>query len=395
MRVSELGTPFLSAALLLPVFFLIDGTLYHQTHPSFDSGGVLSAVPLPVSILACYAGILIVGAYRKAQSAILFGLTFAAVMLTTSLAVGISSQKAMLFVQLLLPVGGLVLGQMFEWDERSGITWLAVALAIISLQAISAFVRYGEVVFDHDVFLFSIYQHRQYVPLVLVAAFSMALVTLRRPAVPLLIVGWFAGMSLSFLAIGLFLTAISFCAAVRRSISLVVLGIAGLALGLAATSNHPLALDKARFEQGYTPPNVYQRLQAWRLYGDGVLETTKAFLLGHEKPIDRSVVASAHNYYLDVSYNFGAFAMLPMAALIAYTAWLALAVRPRDHRTVWLMILVAFLLLADNNLKVSLRQPYPGIFTYFLWGLLLARLESTSAWRLFPEHHEINLAAEN
>jgi len=25
--------------------------------------------------------------------------------------------------------------------------------------------------------------------------------------------------------------------------------------------------------------------------------------------------------------------------------------------------------------KVSLRQPYPGIVTYFLWGLLLACLQ--------------------
>jgi hypothetical protein len=41
-----------------------------------------------------------------------------------------------------------------------------------------------------------------------------------------------------------------------------------------------------------------------------------------------------------------------------------------------LTIVVLFLVIPDNLLKVGMRQPYPGIITFFLWGLLLARLES-------------------
>jgi hypothetical protein len=37
---------------------------------------------------------------------------------------------------------------------------------------------------------------------------------------------------------------------------------------------------------------------------------------------------------------------------------------------------VLILLLADNSLKVGLRQPYPGIITFFLWGVLLSRILS-------------------
>jgi hypothetical protein len=43
--------------------------------------------------------------------------------------------------------------------------------------------------------------------------------------------------------------------------------------------------------------------------------------------------------------------------------------------------MVAFLVLVDSNFKVTLRQPYPGIFAYFLWGLLLSRLRPRPAAR--------------
>jgi hypothetical protein len=36
---------------------------------------------------------------------------------------------------------------------------------------------------------------------------------------------------------------------------------------------------------------------------------------------------------------------------------------------------VVFALFVDSMFKVPLRQPYPGIFFFFLWGLLLAQLQ--------------------
>ena len=40
-----------------------------------------------------------------------------------------------------------------------------------------------------------------------------------------------------------------------------------------------------------------------------------------------------------------------------------------------LAVLVGFFVFVDNSLKVSFRQPYPGMVMFFLWGLLLSRLE--------------------
>lgn len=43
-------------------------------------------------------------------------------------------------------------------------------------------------------------------------------------------------------------------------------------------------------------------------------------------------------------------------------------------QTWWLTVIVFYLVVIDSNFKVTLRQPYPGIFAYFMWGLLLSRL---------------------
>ena len=98
--------------------------------------------------------------------------------------------------------------------------------------------------------------------------------------------------------------------------------------------------------------------------------------------MNRSVRTSAHNYYIDLAYNFGIIALLPIGILFAYTArllWHRRRAVFESKRLLWLAILVVFFIVIDSNFKVTLRQPYPGIFAFFLWGLLLARLRNLGA----------------
>jgi hypothetical protein len=133
----------------------------------------------------------------------------------------------------------------------------------------------------------------------------------------------------------------------------------------------------------YLPTNIRERIEDWMLFGKPIFSSPSSFLFGHP-PMDRSVRTSAHNYYIDLTYNFGVIGLLPIMILIAYTARL-LWQRRRDvlasNRLLWLAILVAFFIIIDSNFKVTLRQPYPGIFAFFLWGLLLARLRTPGAER--------------
>jgi uncharacterized RDD family membrane protein YckC len=50
-----------------------------------------------------------------------------------------------------------------------------------------------------------------------------------------------------------------------------------------------------------------------------------------------------------------------------------------------LAIVVLIVLFVDNSLKVGLGQPYPGIISFFLWGILLSRLYSASVMVQQPE----------
>jgi uncharacterized membrane protein YozB (DUF420 family) len=125
------------------------------------------------------------------------------------------------------------------------------------------------------------------------------------------------------------------------------------------------------------PSNLIERLHDWGLYASGIGTSWSTVLFGHARPLDRRVLSSAHNYYLDFVYNFGAIAILPLLALIAVTLQLAWRHRSAIHSDTGLVgitLVVLFLVLVDNNFKVSLRQPYPGIITFFLWGVLLTRL---------------------
>lgn len=125
------------------------------------------------------------------------------------------------------------------------------------------------------------------------------------------------------------------------------------------------------------PRNFVERIGDWVLFGQGIFTNTETFLIGHPKPMDRTIRTSAHNYYIDLAYNFGTLALLPLIALIAYTLhllWMRRRDVLRDDRLFWIAGVVLFLILVDSNFKVTLRQPYSGIFAFFAWGVLLARL---------------------
>jgi hypothetical protein len=125
------------------------------------------------------------------------------------------------------------------------------------------------------------------------------------------------------------------------------------------------------------PLNAIERLGDWMLFGRPVFSSVETFFFGHAKPLDRAIRSSAHNYYIDLVFNFGVLSLLPILGLLAYLLrliWLRRRDIWADDGLFWITCAVLFLFLVDSNFKVMLRQPYPGIFAFFLCGVLLARL---------------------
>ncbi len=124
--------------------------------------------------------------------------------------------------------------------------------------------------------------------------------------------------------------------------------------------------------------NVDGCLNIWGLYWGGITESPTSFLFGHEKRFDRGVAPSAHNYYIDVVYNYGMLSLLPIIALVLYTLIQVYKYKSNiflSPQLLGLVVLVLFYIVLDNSVKVGFRQPYPGIVMFFLWGVLLTKLE--------------------
>lgn len=397
--------------ILLPVFFTLDGRVYRRPlYPLEDSGGVLTAVPLPVSIVICAAAIALAADYRKAAIGIVAAAAFVVAMIATMLTWGgAGRQKLLLLAQYAIPFMGLVVGLLFDKDEHWPGIWLWLVIGIMGVQLAIPFLQHGVAAFHHDMLLFSIYQHRQSVPVVFVAAYMVATYAawdtssrhIRWTAVA---VGCYAMMSLSMLAIGLFVMGLGMLAWLRRDRLLAELGVLAIVLGIWLNGHQVAAMQKFAifaFDPSWSgrPPRIFhlpmgdlrlplnleQRLYDWTLYAPGIVETARTFFFGHAEPFPRSVSTSAHNYYLDLAYNFGTVALLPFAVLFAHTVrllWHARAAVCSSLPLAGLAFVVLYLVVCDNNMKVTFRQPYPGIFGFFLWGVLLSSLGRRAAgWR--------------
>jgi hypothetical protein len=392
--------------LLFPLFFKLSGSIYNSVNPVWDSGGVISQLPLPVSLLACCGGLfLLAGRYRRATLALSVIASIALLMVLSLVLAGpeIELRKVVLIIQVLLPTTGLVLGQLIE-DNKKVIprAFLGVLLFIVPVQLLVGWVQ-GNLTLTHYMYIFSIYQHFQFVPLVLVCGFAYSMSILwdkYKKTFYLLtpLIYLYAIESLSFLTIFAFVAFVCTFTFVRlkgfkkmQAIILFGVAILGMQAYLSVMGdviiNHQAGIagvggaDKyiGKFQplgRGETPRNVQDRIGDWSLYGNGIVESVKTAFIGHPAPYPREVKTSAHNWYLDTAYNFGLISLLPVVLLLICTLnllWQGRADWPPG--TVWLAAIVLYLVVIDSNFKVTLRQPYPGIFAFFLWGLLLSNLK--------------------
>jgi hypothetical protein len=386
-----------AAALLFPLFFVLQGGVYHTGGDAMlDSGGSIANVPIPLSFAVCFAGVLLLARYRDAgvSLAVIFFL-FVSMVLTSVIAThgGIANEarKMLLLFQFLLPAFALVLGQMVgaraDALKLAATGFLGVLVVLLPALLLRSLEANG---MGDDLWLFSVYQHRQYVPVVVVAAYLVVLFTLTEPRLRTLLVmlaglvGCYAAASYSVVALVLALGGVAaYALRIRQRAALVALLLAlassGTYLGLQMSEpdlRHKYALDASG---AASLPAVNDRVGLWVRYAGQIGQSWSGLLFGQPRPPERSVAVSAHNYYLDFVYNFGVVAFLPFLWLIAYTLsllWRSRSQVWREPALLGLGMVVLFVLVLESNLKVPLRQPYPGIFFFFLWGLLLSRLQA-------------------
>jgi O-antigen ligase len=403
----------IAAMLILPLFFRLNGSIFRDASYNYDTAGALMLLPIPFSVFACYGGILLLGGYARAKLSLTVIFATFALMLVSSvmLAQGQSSQeqaKLILLIQFVLPMFALVLGQLhgdgFTKQPALAQTFFYVLSILVPIQLLATWLQ-GKIVISPHLYLFSIYQHLQYVPSIFVATYLLTLCSLwhspeyRRPLALLgLTMGIYAAATVSTLAVGILVMGIAGFALYnwlngpdRRELAVMALLVATLAACyFAFASGKTIFADKYSLggidsDRSLSAPlNVRERIDYWNFYGRAIGEHPYAAAMGHAAPPDRVKNPSAHNYYLDFAYNFGLIALLPLAVLLAITLaalWKQRRKILRSPPLLGLTAAVLFLVLLDNSLKVGMRQPYPGIFTFFLWGVLLSNLLPTAPAR--------------
>jgi len=409
-RVAPLRKP-IALLLLFPLFFQLGGHVFRAPMHDYDAGGNLLLLPVPLSVIACYGGIALLGGYARARLSLMVIFATFTLMLVSSAMLAYSGggqeqAKLILMIQFVLPMFALVLGQTFREDvvrERmlAG-AFLGVLVLLVPLQLLATWLQ-GKLVVTPYLYLFSIHQNLQYVPSVFVAAYLFALYSLwqiprRRPllvaaglAMAVYVASAVSTLGMITLAGGLSVLALHAAFRNNGARPLVALCLAAVVI---MNGYFWLASGKTIFAAKYQttetatehtvalPQNVLERLNYWKFYGAAIFENAGSAALGHAVPPDRKQIRSAHNYFLDFAYNFGLIALLPLLALVAFTAVRVWTLRQRILESpplLGLAVAVAYLVLLENMLKVGMRQPYPGIMTFFLWGLLLSHLRAPDA----------------
>jgi hypothetical protein len=406
--------------LISPVFFLIDGSLFRDPSFVFDTGGAISRLPVPISVLALFCGIALIGNYEAAKRSVTVVFITVLLFVASLFASAEDSSsydgaKFILLTQFLLPIFGMILGQMYGAAANGPIferVALWVLLLVVPAQLAATWLL-GYTLMSPMVFVFSIYQHLQYFPMIVVALVTMAsltlwsqgkiariVLTILMPAAMIQIVGSMSLMAIIGMVFGLagfvFMQIRKGESRLWAAITLVATLFCGVGYytitnaprvhqSLPSPTGQPIAdmswqdkLSPLDTENKVKlPGGVSTRFEYWHYYASEVVESPRAFLFGHKSPPDRNVYPSAHNYWLDVIYNFGTVALLPMIFLLLWTLrtlWRRRAYVLADPMLLGTSMAAVYLLLGENMIKTGMRQPYPGIITFFVWGLLITRL---------------------
>lgn len=392
--------------IVLPLFFQLEGGSYRDVVSLMDSRGSLKNLPLPVSILTGLIALALFPNRVYSVRPTVLMITGVAAVSLVSLWLGgdgvtPADRKALMAVQVLLPIVGLLLGQLIDEQQKTIARAFLIVLSLLVPWQLFATWLQDSFILTHYLYAFSIYSHLQYVPLILVCAFTYSLVHLWEDhkvwlcvlALPMLI---YVLAGLSFLTISAYMLVLlvfsvgklwAYRANVKLGLTFFFILLAILVTGATyfnkmyehgISSGGDPEMFKGKFKrltEGRIPANVQERFGDWRLFGNEIVESPKTLFFGHPQPMPREIRSSPHNWYIDVAHTFGLVGLVPITALIGYTTLMCWRNRKKiSTPTWWLAAIVFYMVVIDSNFKVTLRQPYPGIFTYFLWGMLLTRL---------------------
>ena len=386
--------------LIFPLFFQLGGNIFNDPTHVFHSTGVLTRLPIPISIFACFGGLILIGDYMRSKTTLsVIFLTFVLMLWATIIStigqVSDEKSKIILMLQFILPMFSLALGQMYE-NEKSLSSYfekviILILFLVIPCQIYSTW-HMGRPLLSPYLYLFSIYQHIQYVTVIFVCLYLTALYSLwgeknykklfvfLGPFMGFYAVSSFSMLTNFILLFGLLLFAIIwwYKKSDKLAAFLFLLVVIAFSIRFNILKSDRIFIlqggykieNKYNFLSNNEIRNLNYRIKCWKYYISGINADTKILFFGHAQKPNREEYPSAHNYYLDLIYNFGVLSVIPILAMLVITIKKIYHLRKKialDSNMVGLVLATMFLVLIDNSFKVGLRQPYPGIITFFFY----------------------------
>ena len=142
-------------------------------------------------------------------------------------------------------------------------------------------------------------------------------------------------------------------------------------------------------------PQIKERVIYWNFYSKKIIESPNKFLFGQKIILDKGdfinfksynekaiTFSSAHNYYLDLIFHFGIISLIPLGYLLSKLSHnfiyllrnKKILMFKESGQIIMLSFIIFYFFCIENILLTSLKQPFSGIFIFFIFALLYNKI---------------------
>ena len=400
MEKIKIKSTFFLILLILPIFFQIGHGIFNGTILQKN----IYNIPLPVSI---FSVVIILFYYLitnfkkflyflKNKLLIIYFISFIILLFVNFFLHSNNQEKIIYLFQFFLPVLSLPIG-FFYFEKNFFFIIYKIIFYFFILHLLFSLLN-GKAFLINDMFFFSIYQNLQYVnsTLIFLALFSLLVIykDLKKIQIIFFITLTFLYSFYAYSLSSLTLFFLGFFLMIEKNliqnpikyifiilflvISLITINFVNKSLSqekFSTNSNYYLNSKKIDDILNLkVPQNIILRLEIYQKYLVN-FDQKKLFFGSKEYSLDKSY-SSAHNIIIDAIYKFGILLAIPFLYLFFFIFYKFFS-EQNIYKKKLLLFLIFFLIL-ENMFKVSLKQPYPGLISYYIIGLILFNREFDS-----------------
>tara|TARA_B100000963_G_scaffold187057_1_gene162721 strand:+ start:7770 stop:9029 length:1260 start_codon:yes stop_codon:yes gene_type:complete len=395
--------------LLIPIFFLLNGKIYYEPDINLNLQSYLYNVPIPASyfistILICYFF------YKKNfkifDNKIIKILIYSIISLIILLIFNKSLDyyRAVNLIQFLLPWMGLIIALNLKIYENTYNVVYYFLLCILSLQLFLTFFL-GKKIIISNILFFTVYQNIQYVSTIftlLTILVSMNLYREKKIEIIFLNLISLIYSTLVYSLSSLIIFALFFLGYLikvffkknkskKKIFKTLTLAIIFFFLFSNYFTNLIKNDDETKFMTNEnnvnyyenmlkfkdilnfkSPANINLRIEIYKKYYEEILDNKKILLIGDKEGYLDKIFKSSHNLILDIIYKFGLILVIPYLYLFFLIFFRLISLNKKSN-DFYSLLFVLVVIVIENFFKVSLKQPYPGIISFYLIGYYLKK----------------------